>query len=400
MTSHRTTSNATDNGSAPALPAKGSGAMKMRFIVALLAAILTVPVVVHDARAHGDAVYDGDEFKYYEGGACSRWARVTTASATCLSSDFSNGGFTQSGWARNECAGYGTVVAHHDLRATTDNHWHLDDNSKQRFGPGWYHTRSIKCCMNKSDLCYKDQVEKVTDADINNGNASIRFLRVIGEAQAVSYVDVSTHENRYEFCQENPNYIYCTENPEGDALTSPLEVAQAAAEAAGEPTCSADSSCNCGDHYCTAADCDSSWDDSTPVGAGYVLDTSMDYQSGCTASTHDDYSSSIDATDGSSQECTINVKCITGTIGRYGGGYLSYTRDYTITDDVDDLDNYFHCHKAGTDGMDLHEGGCGTTTTTQTQTQQTQQTQTETQTESTSQSNNQQFQMINQLLNH
>ena len=66
--------------------------------------------------------------------------------------------------------------------------------------------------MNKSDLCYKQQVVPINGGIIQAyTDSGIRTRSV----------DVSTHTKRYEFCRDNEDNIYCEVNPEGDAFTLP-----------------------------------------------------------------------------------------------------------------------------------------------------------------------------------
>lgn len=90
---------------------------------------------------------------------------------------------------------------------------------------------SISCCANESEICHKSQVEK---------NAQSRIKVYSGTGTTYNYVNVSTYVDRYNYCADNADSLYCENNPEGDAF-APL---------------------TCGDHDCTASDCDDGWDDS------------------------------------------------------------------------------------------------------------------------------------------
>ena len=116
----------------------------------------------------------------------------------------------------NDCALHGSIVANIDMRwsLTTDRHAHLrkSDASSTLSGASTNdRVKDISCCTDLSDLCLKQEVEADTDGIIKR--------RTSGTA----YVDVSvaTHEDRYAFCQEYPNSIYCRVDPSGDAFTEP-----------------------------------------------------------------------------------------------------------------------------------------------------------------------------------
>ena len=202
----------------------------------------------------------------------------------------------------------------------------------------WGDVRDIHCCWNKSDLCFKSQVEK----DERN---VITQVTKSGNSYTTRFVDVSTHRKRYDFCQANPDDIYCQVDPEGDANTEPEG-----------PACAEDSSCNCGDHHCTVADCDSTWKDLNPNSTDRCKHIDDPDWTQAKAKYADDiygdtgtYSSSIDETDGTSQQCTITTGCRAGTVGRD----TPYFKTNTITDDIDELSFYLFC----TGGV-LQRGGC------------------------------------------
>ena len=106
------------------------------------------------------------------------------------------------------------MKANIDLKDISDEHFHLNDTSKKR---GRIHTvdvRDIACCMDKSDFCYKQQVEK------KNGNIKVWT----GTGTTMDTVNVSTHVKRYLYCNDNPDSIYCVNDEDGDAFTVPTLV--------------------------------------------------------------------------------------------------------------------------------------------------------------------------------
>ena len=193
-----------------------------------------------------------------------------------------------------------------------DEKWKLSTGNKQTYGYEASNIRSIDCCINHGDqLCYKWQVEK-------NGANKIRHVTVTGSGYSSRMVNVSTHKQRYNFCKSNPDYIYCEINPEGDAFTPPY---------------------NCGDQLLYGGDCTWHWNRST------ADDTCHER--------FNPYSMSISAEDGTSQTCTIEVKCeshIEPAISG-GGGYMIYELN-ELSAPVWDFDNLANC--SGT----LQVGAC------------------------------------------
>ena len=185
-----------------------------------------------------------------------------------------------------------------------------------------------------------------TQGDTHFGK--IREITVSGSSYTTNWVDVSTHEKRYQYCQSKPNSIYCKNDPSGDAFTDP------------NPSCEVTETCNCGDHHCTANDCTSEWDGTTPATRGLFVDSRTLDTHGCAPSTDSDYgshfSATIDATDGTSQSCTLQVVCgSSGGSNTYENGTWTYTRilkKVQFTADVDDIDNHYNC------GGVLYEDSC------------------------------------------
>ena len=236
--------------------------MRTIAFVAMLAAFLAAGLAPDRVHADGDSNYNIDE--YDEGGKCDKWARISTSSATCLSSESEGFLISEGGrayWARNECSDYGTVIAHHDLALYSDAHWHLEDGQKYRVTGRASVGRSITCCVDESDLCWKDQVEK-------NASNKVRVIILHSGSYDTGHVDVSTHEQRYNLCRDGSPYedtIYCEEDPEGDAHVLPASLAgnmnywsvedlrARPCGGANQPTCSCDS------RICDYFDCERNW---------------------------------------------------------------------------------------------------------------------------------------------
>ena len=116
--------------------------------------------------------------------------------------------------AQNKCANYGAMKATIDLQSGSDEHFHMSNGDKKR-GADW--TRNVKdiaCCLNQSDLCKKNQVEK------ENGKIKVWT----GTGTTMDTVNVSTHVKRYLYCNDNPDSIYCVNDEDGDAFTVPTLV--------------------------------------------------------------------------------------------------------------------------------------------------------------------------------
>ena len=189
--------------------------------------------------------------------ACGQAHRIDRATATCLNGAWDNSPGLWSGyaggsdhWVQSVCSNHGLVYASVDIAGQLDKKYKLDNAAKQTSISLTSNVRAIACCINHGDqLCFKNQVEK-------NASWEIRHVTVSGSGYSETTTDVSTHAKRYKFCQDHPNDIYCKVNPEGDALTNPY---------------------NCGDHFCTAADCTWHWERSDalrqlPVHRKRILD--------------------------------------------------------------------------------------------------------------------------------
>ena len=240
--------------------------MKAGTVIAILAAFLAVSLTSYRANADGGGVFSqatGD-------GACDSWARITTASATCMSSDWSHMGIPPywETWAKNHCSSYGNIEAHVDVPNEGDTHIHAHGSSKAYGGSTTSKPRSIKCCINTSDLCWKDQVEAHTSGE---HAGKVRIIQLYSSGWGVSYADVSSHEARYTLCNSDTwtdGTIYCEEDPDGDAHIFPASFQPDPATASmsilrarpcggeGEP------GCTCSSHICDRFDCEWHFDQS------------------------------------------------------------------------------------------------------------------------------------------
>ena len=240
--------------------------MKAGTIIAVLAAFLAVAFVSQRANAeHAGSSSIARQIHGY--GGCNSWARITSENATCLYSGWGHRGippYWQS-FAENKCHMYGTVIAHVDVPNEGDTHIHAETNGRT-YADSTNKPRSIKCCVNHSDLCWKDQVEPKTSGE---WEGHIRVIQVHSGSYSSGYADVRTHEQRYELCssEEWSHVPYCDVDPEGDAHVMPASMVDAGADrmtmaelrarpcgVEGEP------SCDCGDHICDRFDCEIRWE--------------------------------------------------------------------------------------------------------------------------------------------
>ena len=251
--------------------------MKMNLKLLMVAAAAFVTL----ALAAGQVVANQ---KWDVNSGCGSGHRISHSQASCLNAGWNNSPGFWSGnpggcdyWLTGKCASYGLVYANVDLKDRLDHKWKLTNNSRNSNSGAMIigKVRDIACCINHGDqLCYKNQIEKTS-------SGQIRHVTVTGSGYSSTMVNVSSHAKRYKFCQENPDYIYCEVNPDGDAFTAP--------------------SYNCGDHYCTVGDCTWHFEQSSA-------------HDSCRTSSQYGYSMSISAEDGTSQRCTVNVQCNTGQV--------------------------------------------------------------------------------------
>ena len=158
---------------------------------------------------------------------CPDAVRVSLNDATCLTASWATtpatDGITAGTYAfsaENSCASYGTLHARAMFTATNagdddlDVIFVLEDSGAYSGNSLNARMTSASCCLDHSDLCYKNQVEK-------DSSGNITSITVSGTTVTTTTVDVSTHQNRYDFCQSNSDDVYCTNDPEGDANTAP-----------------------------------------------------------------------------------------------------------------------------------------------------------------------------------
>lgn len=227
------------------------------FVVTLVATIPGIsPIVMSYAVAH--------HIKY--SGLCDKSFRVSHDSASCLHAwwdntppyefwDFGN----QAKWgAQSFCSSYGTVGVHVDVKDGTDLHTYLSTGSKERSDAD-NKIRDISCCVNKGDLCYKDQVEKHT-----SGTNAGKIRRVIIESSGyrTAWWTVDNFNQRYQLCMTYPDNVYCKNDPEGDAQTIVLEDTPTSELRQRECGGEGQLECTCGDRLCDHGDCRWHWNKS------------------------------------------------------------------------------------------------------------------------------------------
>ena len=277
--------------------------MKARMLVAILAAFLAVGLSSYRASAHDDG---GFFWQATGGGACGDRFRISNSNATCMSSGWSWFGYAPywATWAENHCASYGSIVAHVDVPNEGDTHIHADSAGRTTEGYTTSEPRNISCCIGLSDLCWKDQVEKITSGS-NAG--TVRVYRVVNGQRLQSNEDVSTHQARYDLCARWPDYIYCEVDPEGDAFTDPATLTLR-----DRPCGTTDTlACNCGDHFCDEQDCEWHWEQSSASQSCWNFTGSI----------------SMPANDGTNATCTIQSTCVGGGrahIGTYTGHVANF----------------------------------------------------------------------------
>ena len=290
------------------------------FFGTMAAIALVVPLLV-TSSVFADGPTTGTDYYWHLDGGCNSQYKISHKASDCLGAWWDNTPHHSSGYifgstfgARNFCVNYGYIKAHIDRLNSGDQHFHLDHGEKQKGHSARYDISGISCCIDKSQLCYKAQVEKDPDG-------KIKVWKGTGTQFRMKSVD--THRKRFDFCKKYRYNVYCKVNPEGDAFTAPLAY-------------------NCGDHYCTADDCDAEYEksdvrDPDTVWEGY----------GCHPSTlTNGYSSSISSTDGASQHCTIDTACRKKEFYTPDGGGLAgrwIDNPTSITADIEDIDDLHNC---------------------------------------------------------
>ena len=161
---------------------------------------------------------DGTSGQSHAGGGCNSQYKVGHRDSDCLHGWWDNtppastgvsGGSTYG--TQNECSEYGDIKSHVDMLNTNDMHFHNDDGGKKRGRRGYNDVSGISCCINESDLCYKQQVKK------KQGN----ILVWSGDDTDMDEVNVISHTRRYLYCNQYPDSIYCENDLDGDAFIAP-----------------------------------------------------------------------------------------------------------------------------------------------------------------------------------
>ncbi len=162
-----------------------------------------------------------EESGFHEGAGClsSKW--VSYSDATCLDIDYvqDSNAFTTAlaaigetaFYASSACSDWGEVVAHVP-RSGGGAHIHLVDANRVPHSLD-RSMGKVACCLDMSDLCYKQQVEA------SEGAAQI----LLYTGTRMETHTVASHRQRYDFCQEHSSSIYCEQNPSGDAFVEPPE---------------------------------------------------------------------------------------------------------------------------------------------------------------------------------
>ena len=283
--------------------------MKARFLAVAAAMLIVVALPKSESQALTG---------YEVGSYCGETIRHDHTYATCLTASWDNSA-GPSYAIQNNCSSYGNV----DVRITTsgdnirDYIWILTDGNTHTYTLTSGSITGAYCCFDQSDLCHKNQVEA-------DSRGRIRQIYYEGSESGFNLIDVSTHQLRYDFCQANSDDIYCTVDPSGDANTDP------------NAECNEDTDppCNCDDHYCKVEDCTSAYENSQASDS-------------CTNDMFSNHSMSISATNGSSQNCTMEGQCRARieTVNR--DPEPPYQRwvwdDVEITTDVENMDDLRNC---------------------------------------------------------
>lgn len=191
----------------------------MRLLSAFAALLLLTPLAIGQAL----------------GSDCGSSYRMSHSDSDCMHAWWDNSPswscWGTKGGAESFCSHYGTVVVKVDIQGGEDLTPHRSTAGKWRYTRCLNDTNAISCCIDKSDLCVKNQVEADDDGKIKyflSGNSTLQTA------------SVDTRIERYNFCQDNPDTVYCDVNPRGDAHWAP----------------------NCNDHDCTVSDCNWHWNQS------------------------------------------------------------------------------------------------------------------------------------------
>ena len=190
--------------------------------------------------------------------------------------------------AQNKCADYGAMKANIDLVNGVDQHFHMSNGDKKRGYDRTGDIRDIACCLDKSDLCWKWSVEP------QDGKIKVWT----GSNANYQWVDVSTHSERYKFCADKSDHVYCDDDPEGDAFTVPRV--------------------RCGSSRCNAGDCMSKYHDLDNAASNACAMSNVRYSDGI---------------------CTFDTTCDLSLSGK--PGVVGYDEDFDIF--IHDMDEISLC---------------------------------------------------------
>ena len=270
--------------------------MRKYLLSIALAASMATAFAVDRAAADVDCTNVG----YWDvASGCSGKYRIRDTDATCLTASWSSTYDAEIGFAfqaKNECSDLGNIVAHMDRKDTQD--W-MACLSYPTSLSSTFEIRRITCCFeDEEDLCWRSQVEA-------NSQGQIRQVKWSGDTISGTLVTLATHQQRYDFCQKNPDDVYCKVDPSGDAKTAPPPPST---ECDGEP--------------CTIQHCRDEFDDSpAATGSNSCTSPTLEYPPlpyGFTASSPPD----DDAWPLEDNTCTVQfANCATNTSAGEGAGY-------------------------------------------------------------------------------
>ena len=261
---------------------------------------------------------------------CGTTLKRSTSFATCLDGDITSelplAGVISPTWrwtVTNKCSNYGQLIVSVDVRDADDFKVTMPTSYANSYTgtSGQHRIDSIACCLDQSDLCYKNQVEA-------DANGFITSMSVSSTMVTVTTVNVSTHQRRYDFCQANPSNLYCTIDPEGDANTDP--------QASGA----------CNGEACTIQDCRDGFAESHAAGSpGSCTDLTLTYPDWSGDSTAPEADRTDDVWALSDNMCTV-----TGADCSVDGSILSTDfydshgdRESTLDIVVHDMDDIRFC---------------------------------------------------------
>lgn len=150
------------------------------------------------------------------GSNCENSYRISHSNSDCMHAWWDNSPSAScwgtKGGAQSFCSNYGSITVKVDIIAGPDIEVERSGSGKWRYQLCTNDTNQISCCIDKSDLCIKGQVEKTNTGYIQHWESS---------NNSWSAVYVGTHRARYEHCENHSGSIYCEVDPEGDASTAP-----------------------------------------------------------------------------------------------------------------------------------------------------------------------------------